>query len=175
MNIFFYALFNFIVYSFLGWVLENTYSIYAKNSLQEDYFLMGPLKPMYGIAMAILILYNEILKFPFPILAVLCFIIPSTVEYISGHIMKKIFNKVYWDYSDLKYNLFGYVYLRTSAIWFSLSLVAIYYMQPTVRGFYESNAWYWDVVTFVIMIFFAMDFTVTVKGLLKGQSVKENS
>jgi len=174
MNVLFYALFNFIVYSFLGWVLENTYCIYSKNRLQEDYFLMGPMKPMYGIAMTILILYNDVLKFAFPILAVLCFVVPTTVEYISGHIMKRLFNKTYWDYSDLKYNLFGYIYPRTSIIWFLLSLAAIYYMQPTVRGFYLSNDWYWDIVTVVIMIFFAMDFTVTIKGLLKGDTLQDN-
>lgn len=50
-----YFLFNFFLYGFIGWIIENLYSYYKQGHFQEDGFLNGPFKPMYAIAMSIII------------------------------------------------------------------------------------------------------------------------
>ena len=52
-------LYNFFVYGFIGWIIENIFSYYIHGHFQKDGFLKGPFKPMYAIAMAwILELYK---------------------------------------------------------------------------------------------------------------------
>ena len=92
---------------------------------------------MYGIAITILILYNQILDIDGIPLLLLCFLIPTTVEYISGYMLKHIFNKIYWDYSHLKYNIHGFVTLKFSLYWTLLSFIGIYFLQPAVYNIYK--------------------------------------
>lgn len=40
---------NFLVYSFLGWLLEGWYNRLVTGHFQKPNFLHGPFKPMYGI------------------------------------------------------------------------------------------------------------------------------
>lgn len=139
MNILFYLLFNFIIYSFMGWVIEEFYSFFITGKFKKEGFLKGPFKPMYGIAFTYLILCNEILDINGIPLILLCFLIPTTVEYISGSILKYIFNKVYWDYSNFKYNIHGFVTLKFSLYWTFLSYIGIYFFQPAIHNFYEQS------------------------------------
>ena len=45
-------LYNFFIYGFIGWIIENIFSYYIHGHFQKDGFLKGPFKPMYAIAMA---------------------------------------------------------------------------------------------------------------------------
>ena len=63
MNYAFYIIFVFIIYSFIGWIIEKLYSFYKKNTFKNEGFLYGPLKPMYGVAMAGLVIIHEIGEF----------------------------------------------------------------------------------------------------------------
>ena len=45
-------LYNFFIYGFLGWILENVFSYAITGHYKEEGFLIGPFKPMYAIAMA---------------------------------------------------------------------------------------------------------------------------
>lgn len=139
MNILFYLLFNFIIYSFMGWVIEEIYSFHVTGKFKKDGFLKGPFKPMYGIAFTYLISCDEILDINGMPLILLCFLIPTTVEYISGVILKYIFNKVYWDYSNFKYNIHGFVTLKFSLYWTFLSCIGICFFQPAIHNFYEQS------------------------------------
>ena len=69
-------LYNFFVYGFIGWIIENVFSYYIHGHFQKDGFLKGPFKPMYAIAMAcILELYKIVPNKIF--LIIISFIIPN--------------------------------------------------------------------------------------------------
>ena len=42
-------LYNFFIYGFLGWILENVFSYAVTGHYKEEGFLIGPFKPMYSI------------------------------------------------------------------------------------------------------------------------------
>ena len=95
MNLLFYLYFIFTIYSFAGWIIEELYSKYSTGKFKKEGFLKEPLKPMYGIAMTILIVFFEILKINRVAFIILSFLIPTIIEYITGYIMKSaIFVKV---------------------------------------------------------------------------------
>lgn len=122
-------LYNFFIYGFIGWIIENIFSYYIHGHFQKDGFLKGPFKPMYAIAMAwILELYNVLPNIMF--LIIISFIIPTSVEYITGFLMRRFFHKDYWNYSKEKYNYEGIICLRFSLIWVFLSIISVKIIHP---------------------------------------------
>lgn len=122
-------LYDFFIYGFIGWIIENIFCYYIHGHFQEDGFLKGPFKPMYAIAMSwVIILYKAYPNEVF--LVIISMLIPTAVEYITGFIMRKYFNKDYWDYSKEKFNYEGIICLRFSIIWTALSILAVKVIHP---------------------------------------------
>ncbi|AGX45234.1 putative ABC transporter permease [Clostridium saccharobutylicum] len=163
MNLLVYLVFNFIIYSFIGWLIEELYAFIVDKRFKKEGFLIGPFKPMYGIAMTLLILYDSALNINRIILLVLCFFIPTTVEYVSGYMLKHIFNKVYWDYSNLKYNVNGFITLKFSLYWTVLSFIGVKYIQPIFYSIYISAEEFFQLFVIVSIITFIIDFYFTLK------------
>lgn len=162
----FYLNFTFLVYSFAGWIIEELYSKYSIGIFKKEGFLMEPLKPMYGIAMTILIFCYEILNINKIIFILLCFLVPTFVEYITGYMLKHIFCKSYWDYSDMKYNINGYISLVFSVYWFVLSYIGVVYLNP---GIFTIYAGYHSIINCILIVFdmiFIIDIIITLKNIL---------
>ena len=168
MKIIFYLLFNFILYSFFGWVIEEIYSFIITGEFKKDGFLNGPFKPMYGIAVTYLIFCNEILDINEFSLILLCFLIPTTVEYISGSALKYIFNRSYWDYSSFKYNLHGFITLKFSLYWTVLSYIGVYFLQPVVYFFYKEYEKNLLIGIFLFSIVLLIDLFLTLQNFKEG-------
>lgn len=165
------VLFNFIFYSFIGWIIENIYCYFTQRRFQNDGFLYGPYKPMYGIAVSFLVGIAELFNSR-SIMIILCFLIPTIVEYFSGYILKENFNKMYWDYSKLKYNLNGYICLEFSLYWTILSFIGIYYFHPLINKLYDNYLSFFSILIPILSIWFILDlfFTISLsekKGLFK--------
>ena len=57
-------------------------------------------------------------------------IVTTFVEYLTGRLLELIFHRKWWDYSDEKFNLDGYVCLKNSAIWGLCSVLMICFFDP---------------------------------------------
>lgn len=168
-----YILFIFILYSFLGWVLEEIYCFIVTGRFKEYGFLNGPFKPMYGFAMAIIIYISEFTMISNTLLWTLFFIVPTTVEYISGYLMKKVLNKMYWDYSDHKFNIDGFVCLRFSLYWIFLTAFVVYILQPLVSIMFYN---YFDFISNISPLFIGyilIDFVMTTSSLNINYKAKD--
>lgn len=164
MNVLFYLYFTFTLYSFLGWVIEELYSKYSRGKFKKEGFLKEPLKPMYGIAMTTLIVFYEILKINGVSFIILCFLVPTTIEYITGYILKNSFKLSYWDYSELRFNINGYVSLVFSCYWCILSYIGVVYLNPIIsRGYIKSEIILNTILILHLIIFVTDLFTVLVK------------
>ncbi|GKU24698.1 putative ABC transporter permease [Clostridium folliculivorans] len=159
--------FNFIIYSFLGWIIENLYCYHLFKRFQEDGFLYGPYKPMYGFAFSILVLLNDVIHNNIILALVICLIIPTTIEYLSGYYLKKFFNKTYWDYSNERANYNGLVCAKFSFYWMILSLLGMFFIHPIINKFF---LFYKDIsFVFIILILLSisMDLFMTIATLSK--------
>lgn len=152
--------FYFIVYSFLGWVLEGTYNLYSNGSFHKEGFLKGPFKPMYGFAPLLLLMARD-LALPLPIFLLLALVIPSVVEYVSGWLLKTLFHKQWWDYSNMSYQLQGHICLRFSLYWWILSVACIYIVQPLMERLYAVVHPIWIVILPIVGIYFITDLVWT--------------
>lgn len=161
-----YFMFNFFIYGFIGWIIENVYSYYKVGHIQEEGFLNSPFKPMYAIAMSILVLIDNSLKINLLILVILCFIVPTIVEYLTGVIMRSYFNKNYWDYSKEKHNIDGIVCLRFSIYWTFLTMIGVRYFQVyIINNLYSIIAQYWIVLCPVLVLMLIIDDVITIRSL----------
>ena len=171
MNLTFYIFFTFIVYSFAGWLIEGVYSLYSNGTFKKEGFFIGPVKPMYGIAMTILIICYEILKIGKIPLIILCFIIPTAVEYISGDLLKRIFNKIYWSYSDLNFNINGYICLKFSLYWCVLSYIGVVYINKLFSYIYIINSTLIDKVSVLMIFLYIVDLILSIMHCLKYRNI----
>lgn len=123
----------FIIYSFLGWLLESVYKTIIFKKVTNSGFLYGPVCPMYGIAAVMMILLSRISN-NLIIIFILSFFAFSIWEYIVGFILEKCFKTKYWDYSDLKFNIKGRVCLKNSIYWGILGVILIFVIQPLIEN-----------------------------------------
>lgn len=166
-TIFFY----FVIYSFIGWVIEGLFNLTTRGTFIKANFLTLPLKPMYGIAATILIYVKESLPFPLFLLSAL--FIPSLVEYVTADLLFKCFKLKYWDYSHCPYNVSGYICLRFSIYWVILSLLLVYGVQPFIARFYLLTTWFWIGFFPIGLLILLTDLILTVRSkrqLLLSQS-----
>lgn len=155
-------LFYFIIYSFGGWLLENTYNVIRSKPFFKPNFLVGPFKPMYGFASVLLVILIQPGMNLFTILF-LCFFVPLIVEYVSGVLLEKVFHKRYWDYRDLPLQLHGHISLFYAVCWVFLSYGIITYIHPFIQSLYWTLEIDWHLIYPLYVLYFAIDFIWTVR------------
>jgi len=135
-------IFYFTIYSFIGWILENSFSFATGRAFFKDNFLKGPFKPMYGFAPVFLLLIITP-KMPISMVLFFCFLIPTLVEYVTGIILTKLFHHRYWDYSNQRWQLHGHICLNFCIVWVVLAYLGLRFVQPFVSFLYENIEPFW--------------------------------
>lgn len=164
MNWLLYLIFNFILYSFLGWVLEEVYCFFVTKSFKKDGFLKVPLKPMYGFAITILVFCYYYLEIRGVALIILFFVVPTIIEYISGVALKSFFRKEYWNYSGKKFNIQGVICLKFSIYWAILSAFVIYIMQNIINDVYVYLTNIFNIISLIVLIYMLVDLYIIIKN-----------
>lgn len=154
--------FYFLLYSSMGWLLESSYQFITRGEFLKPNFLLGPIKPMYGIAPLLLILLIQ-QDMHWSIVLFLCFLIPSTVEYITGFLSQKFFKIKWWDYSYLPLQLHGHICLYFSLSWIFLSLVTIKWIHPALTIIYSNIEHFWYFLYPVVLIYLFTDIIFSVR------------
>lgn len=134
MNYLFEILTYFIIYSFLGWVMESIVRTICEKKLINTGFLHGPFCPIYGIGSIILFLFLGHFENKPVLLFFIGMIVLTFWEYIVGVMLEKIFKTKYWDYSDQKFNFQGRVCLVNSICWGGLAVILVKYIHPFIES-----------------------------------------
>lgn len=150
---------NFYIYSFLGFLLEVVYAraIGAKKRDRKCRLFL-PVCPVYGLgAIAITALPAYITGRP-----ILLFfaggLAAALVEYLTAVFYEKIWHVSFWDYSGLPGNLQGRVCLPFAAIWGVLSLGLVYWLHPRLE---IVSALLPPQLLFPVTLLFIVDFAIT--------------
>ena len=123
----------FVIYSFLGWIIESVFRSILEKKLINTGFLIGPLCPIYGFGACIMFLFLENLSNNVILLFIVSFVILTLWEYIVGVLLEKIFHTKYWDYSNHKINIQGRICLTNSLYWGALGVIFIKIIHPLVQ------------------------------------------
>ena len=129
-NIIFELIWYFFIYSFIGWCAEIAYAAVKHKKFMNRGFLNGPLCPVYGIGMVLILVFFSSLKGNFIFLALGCSVMAAVVEFFTGALMEKVFRCKWWDYTGYKHNLGGYICPQFSALWGIGAALIITFVHP---------------------------------------------
>lgn len=130
---FFWFFTYFLLYSFLGWVMESIFRSIIEQKIINTGFLKGPICPIYGIGAFIMAFILNRLSNNIIILFFASMIILTIWEYVVGVFLEKTFHTKYWDYSDHKINFQGRICLTNSIYWGILGVVFVKYIHPFMQ------------------------------------------
>lgn len=132
------TLYWFFLYGFIGWGVEVVYAAIKTHKLVNRGFLCGPICPIYGFGMVGLIYSVSLIPMPDSgsMSAVAIFfigmILTTAIELVGGWALFKIYHIRWWDYSNMKFNLGGYICPQFSLLWGLGSVIMVKVVHPVL-------------------------------------------
>lgn len=129
------------LFSFFGWVYECTYCAIKNRRWDNRGFLFGPVCPIYGCGVVLVILVAGLL----PSLGTgvtpqwwhifLGASLGSAIlEYSTSYLLEKFFHARWWDYSRVPLNLNGRICLPFALCFGAVGTLLYYYVYPWVTS-----------------------------------------
>lgn len=130
MNNFYNLLLYFIIYSVLGWCAEVVFAAIRHGKFVNRGMLKGPYCPIYGFGMITVIICLSPFTDSWLLLFVLSAVLTSLLELITGFVLDKIFHQKWWDYSNMRFNIGGYICPLFSLLWGAACVLIMKLVQP---------------------------------------------
>ncbi len=124
----------FLIYSCIGWCLEVIYAAVTTGQLVNRGFLNGPVCPIYGFGMIIVLFALTPLQHSILLLYIGGVILPSALELVGGWALYKLYRTRWWDYSDYPFNIGGYICLEFCLLWGVGTLVVMRIVHPVIAN-----------------------------------------
>ena len=128
----------FFFYCFCGWVWESCYVSAKQRHWVNRGFLHGPLLPIYGSGAIIILFVTLPVADNLWLVYVLGMLAATLLEYVVGAVMEQLFKVRYWDYSDKKFNINGYICLGSSIAWGFLTIFMTEVIHKPIADFVTS-------------------------------------
>jgi uncharacterized membrane protein len=167
--------FYFFIYGVLGWLVEVIYAFIKHGKYVNRGFLYGPICPIYGVGVVSIYLSIHKLSTVFLggqaptwwMLFIMVTVVTTGLELFTGSFMSYIFHTRWWDYSDRRFNLGGYICLDFTLIWglAGTLLLQIVHVRiaDLVDGIPRSIG---NPLLLILMTLFIIDGTSTVRTLI---------
>lgn len=172
-------LWYFMIYSIIGWMIEVSYHAVTMGKVVNRGFLNGPLCPVYGsgVLMVLMVvdLCGEWFGFETDLsrakvieLFIIGIIFATLIELIAGFLLDQLFHARWWDYRDRRFNLNGYICLEFSIYWGLGIAFVLRVIQPVFENIVSSIpvriSW---ILLSAFYITFLVDIILTVLTILK--------
>lgn len=158
----------FLIYAFLGWCSEVAFAAVNKGKFVNRGFLNGPVCPIYGFGMLIVVTALWGLKGNLILLFLGSATLTTALEFVTGFVLEKFFHDKWWDYSDMPFNIKGYICLKFTVLW---GLAATFIVGAVHRFVYMLIVKMPTVPGIILLSVFAAafitDFVITVTELAK--------
>ena len=128
----YHLLWIFFIYAFLGWCTEVSYAALKTGRFVNRGFLNGPVCPVYGFGVVIVLWVLEPLRGNLLLLFLGSVALTSLLEWLTGFVLERLFHQRWWDYSQEPFNLGGYICLRFSIAWGLACLLVMEIIHPSV-------------------------------------------
>lgn len=161
MELLFNLLFDFIIFSFAGYLGEVIYCGLQGNKSGKA--LHGPYCPLYGLGGTLILHAVKYLPRNVLIVYIVGVLIASLTEYFVSYLLEKIFNARWWDYSKKRFNLNGRICLRNSLLFGLLALILVFgYIPLKDLLLTNTNLIVIKTITYIISIVMVIDAIITV-------------
>lgn len=125
----------FLIYSFVGWILETIFAITKQRKIINRGLINGPFCTVYGFTGVLITIALKDLSGVW--LFLFSAIYASVIEWVAGKIIEKICHERWWNYENNKFNLGGYISLQTSVLWGALGFIVVTFTNSLLIDAYK--------------------------------------
>lgn len=156
-----------LIYGFLGWCGEVAFAAVKHGKFVNRGFLNGPICPIYGFGVLIVTVVLNPIANNIPLLFVGSVVFTSLLEFITGFILEQLFHEKWWDYSNVRFNIKGYICLRFSLLWGVAATLIVLFLHPSVMWLVGKIPFTLGIVLLcVLSAAFIADLVFTLIGIL---------
>lgn len=124
-------------YSFLAWLAETSVATVKEKNFKNRGFASGPFCFIYGLTAALLAIFFQELRKDALFLYLGSMTVATAVEWFAGKILERMGQKKWWDYSNKKWNIDGYICLQYSCLWGALGFLSVYFVNDWLVGLFH--------------------------------------
>lgn len=162
------AVWIFLIYAFLGWCAEVAFAAVHKGKFVNRGFLNGPVCPIYGVGMLVVVTFLWGLRSNLILLFLGSAGLTTALEYATGWILEKFFHDKWWDYSDKPFNVKGYICLEFTILWGLAAAFIVGAVHPFVFILIKKTPFELGVILMAVFLAaFVTDLVITVTALAK--------
>ena len=162
------AVWIFLVYAFLGWCAEVAFAAVHKGKFVNRGFLNGPVCPIYGVGMLVVVTFLWGLRSNLILLFLGSAGLTTALEFATGWVLEKFFHDKWWDYSDKPFNVKGYICLEFTILWGLAAAFVVGAVHPFVFMFIKKTPFVLGITLMsVFLALFAADLVITVVELAR--------
>ncbi len=155
-----------MLYSFLGWLMESCYCSVMEKRLVPRGFLYGPICPIYGTGVLLMILFFTPLKKNLILFYPVAVVVMSAWEYFVAWLLEVTTHVKYWDYSQYKFNIKGRICLWVALVWGVLSYLVIFWIHPPIAQLYQHiPLWLVNTLCGCLAVILLIDVVLTLRHL----------
>lgn len=131
MSVFLY----FIVYSFIGWVIDTGVRSYVAGRYLPGSFFRAPFCPSYGVGALIIIEVSRLLaEYSIAVELVIYGLMLALFEYATGEFMLRVFHRRLWVYQSGWLNLGGFTNALHAFLWGVLGIFLVHILHPALQA-----------------------------------------
>lgn len=162
----------FMIYSFIGWIIEVIDTFIVTKKVINRGFLIGPYCPIYGYGSLFIIYFlHSYTKNPI-VLFIMTVAICSILEYTTSYLMEKLFKARWWDYSNSRFNINGRICLETMIPFGIGGCLILYIANPMIMNIFSFiPSIVQTIVASILFIIFLIDNLVSFKVILNFKKV----
>jgi uncharacterized membrane protein len=162
----------FYIYCVFGWIFESTYVSLKSKHIVNRGFLKGPMIPIYGSGAIMMIIATTPVKGNIILEYIMGMIGATLLEYVVGAAMESLFKVKYWDYSNQRFHIKGYICLSSTICWGFLSvLLAEVIHVPVEKAVFSLEPIVLNTIVVVITILFVIDTISSAKAAFDLRTV----
>ena len=167
----------FLIYSILGWLVESIYMSVCNRKLTNRGYVRGPICPIYGVGGIFVHIMLCSFANNIPCLFIAGSILATTLEFLTAKMMIRLFECVWWDYSNKPFNYKGIICLESSAAWGLYTIIEVLVLKKIVFMFIDKiPVHYGKVVIIIAVIYYLCAFLYNTYHTKKdGVQLKENN
>ena len=157
----------FVLFAIAGYICEVIFAAIVLGKFVNRGFLNGPWCPIYGFGVVIVAICLKPLSKSLLVLFIGSVLLTSVLEYFTGYILEKVFDQKWWDYSDDKFNLGGYICLKFSLLWGVACTAVVKLILPAVDAVIRVVPHFVGlIVTGVVVAVMLIDLSATVVTIM---------
>lgn len=167
-----YMFLLFIIYAFLGWVVEViNFLLHDKRFINRG-FLIGPYCPIYGVGLILITTFLKKYIDSYLVVFVMSIFICMVLEYFTSYLMEKLFNARWWDYSSRRFNINGRICLETTIPFGLGGMFIMYIVNPLIeKSLLLLSKNVLIIIAIILMVIFVTDLIISLVTVLKIKDI----